>query len=153
METGARLPAEFAGGFGGVADKRFDLGGAEVARIDSDNDVAVSIAGLFVAAATLPMEIEAEQRCGQVHEIANAVLFAGGDDVVTGFLLLQHAPLDFDVVAGAAPVAEGVEVTEEKGFFEACTDTREGAGDFAGDEDFAAHRRFVIEEDSVAGVN
>jgi hypothetical protein len=45
---------------------------------------------------------------GEFDELAHAVLHAGGDDEVFRLVLLQHQPLHFDVVAGMAPVAQGV---------------------------------------------
>ena len=51
-----------------------------------------------------------------------------------------------------APVALGVEVAQEELILEAELDAGDGAGDFAGDEGFAAARGFVVEQDAVAGV-
>ncbi len=65
--------------------------------------------------------------------------------------LLEHQPHRFDVIAGEAPVAFGVEVAEIQFFLESFLDAGGGAGDFAGDKCFAAAGAFVIEEDAVAG--
>ena len=78
--------------------------------------------------------------------------FAGGDDVVVGDVLLQHQPHGAHVVPGVAPVAFGVEVAQVQGVLRAEVDAGDGAGDLAGDEGFAADRRFVVEQDAVAGV-
>ncbi len=71
----------------------------------------------------------------------------------SGLILLQHQPLHLDVVAGMAPVAQRVEVAEVKAILQSELDARQRAGDLAGDEGFAAHRRFVVEQDAVAGID
>ena len=43
----------------------------------------------FVAARAAPRELDAELLRGEVDEVTNAVLLAGGDDVVLGLRLLQ----------------------------------------------------------------
>ena len=58
------------------------------------------------------LPVEAGVREGDLHEVADRVANAGGDDVVLGAILLQHQPHRADVVAGEAPVAAGVEVAE-----------------------------------------
>jgi hypothetical protein len=52
-----------------------------------------------------------------------------------------------------APVAQGVQVAEVEAVLQAELDAGDGAGDLAGDEGFAAHRAFVVEQDAVAGVD
>ncbi len=58
VEAGAWGPAEFALSLGGITEKSFDLSGAEVARIDGNDDVAVLVVGLFVDAGSLPGETQ-----------------------------------------------------------------------------------------------
>src|SRR3981189_2204082 len=52
-----------------------------------------------------------------------------------------------------APRAAGIEVAEIDAVLHAKGNAREAARDLARDEGFAAHRRFVVEEDSAAGVH
>ena len=78
---------------------------------------------------------------------------AGGDDVVARRGLLQHAPHDFDVVPGMAPIAPCVEVAEEEAILQPDLDAAERAGDLAGDEGLAAAGRLVVEEDAIGGVD
>jgi hypothetical protein len=93
---------------------RFNLCGAEVARIYRDDDVAGLVDGFFFDAGALPSEVEIEQFGTTLNKLTHAVLLAGRDDVVLRLLLLQHEPLHLDVVAGVSPVAFGVEVAEEE---------------------------------------
>ncbi len=51
------------------------------------------------------------------------------------------------------PVAQGREVAQVEAVLQADSDAREGARDLARDEGFAADRAFVIEEDTVAGID
>ena len=156
------LPAEFCLGLAGVAEQGFDFSGPKVARVDGDDGARVVGRGrvgaggippaLFVNALPVPTKGDAEFGGAEFDELADTVLDAGGDDKVVGLLLLEHEPLHADEVLGVAPVAQSVEVAHVEAAFEALADVGETAGDLAGDEGFAAARAFVIEEDTVAGV-
>ena len=156
------LPAEFCLGLAGVAEQGFDFSGPEVARVDGD-DGAGAVGGwrigaggvppaLFVDALPLPADRDAEFGGAEFDELADAVLDAGGDDEVIGLVLLEHEPLHADEVLGVSPVAEGIEVAHVEAVIQALADVGEAAGDLAGDEGFATARAFVIEEDTVAGI-
>ena len=107
----------------------------------------------FIDAFPLPAQGDAEFRSGGVDEVTHGVLHPGGDDEVFRLVLLEHEPLHFHVIAGMAPVAQGVQVAEVEAVLQAEGDAGDGAGDLAGDEGFAAQRGFVVEEDAVAGVD
>ena len=133
LERGFGLPTESVAGFGGIAEEVIDLSGAEVERVDFD--------------ILLPIEVDVAE--GFFRNSADGIGFAGGDDKIAGFGMLQHHPHGFDVIAGETPIAAGVEIAEIKFFLQPGFDAAEGAGDFAGDEGFAAAGRFVVEEDAV----
>ena len=135
----------------GVAQQRFDLGGAKVARVHPDDGAAVPEAH-FVGALPLPHQVHAELGGRPFDELAHAVLLAGGNDEVLRLRLLQHEPLHAHVVLGVAPVAQGVEVAHVEAVFQALADVGQAARDLAGDEGFAAARAFVVEQDAVTGV-
>ena len=116
LEADARHPAELFACLGRVAEQGFDFGGAEVARVDGDPaDAGGGIIAFFVDALPVPAQAEADGLGGVGDEVAHRVLAAGGDDEVFGLLLLEHQPLHFDIVAGVAPVAFGVEVAQVLG--------------------------------------
>ncbi len=152
VEGGLRRPAKLFFGFGRVAKQGFNFGGAEVARVDFDDDFAVLVGAGFLNALPLPGDLDAEFFGGGIDELAHAVLHAGGDDEVFGFVLLQHQPLRFDVVLGVAPVAQGVHVAEVEAVLQVEFDACQGARDLTGDKGFAAQRGFMVEEDAVTGV-
>lgn len=85
-------------------------------------------------------------------EFADGVHFAGSDDVVVCFILLEHEPHGFDVVFGVTPVAEGIEVTEVKFFLQAEFYAGGCTSDFASDEGFAAAFGLVVKEDTAGCV-
>ena len=124
-------------GFGGVADEEVDFGGAFVAGVVFD---------VF-------FPIEADVGEGVFDIFLHGVGFVGGDDIVVGLILLEHEPHGFDVFGGVSPVTLGIEVAEVEVFLAAEFDGGDGAGDFAGDESFAAAGGFVVEEDAVGGVH
>src|SRR5258706_134377 len=102
-------------------------------------------------ARTFALPLDRDSRCPgrELHEIAHAVLLAGGDHEVLGLLLLQHQPLHLDVILGVAPVALRIEVAQEERVLQPQLDARERARDLARDEGLAAHRALVVEEDAV----
>ena len=163
LQAGLRRPAELLTCFARVAEQGFDFRRAKVARVDLDDHIADLDLGLvavdlgddadLIHTLAFKTHADAEFGGGEFDELANAVLHAGGDNEVFGMVLLQHQPLHFDVVARMAPVAQGAHVAEVKAVLQAEGDAGDGAGDLAGDEGFAAHRAFVIEEDTVAGVD
>ncbi len=133
LKRGVGLPAEGVASFGRVAEKVIDFGWTEVERVDFD---------VF-----FPIEVGVAE--GFIEKLADGIGFAGGNDKIAGFGVLQHHPHGFDVIAGEAPVAAGIEIAEIEFFLQTGFDSAEGAGDFAGDEGFAAARGFVVEENAV----
>src|SRR4051812_50170385 len=97
LETELRGPAQTLARAGRIADEAMQLGGAALqSGIDSN--------------VLLPVESHVGERA--LHEFANRVTLARGDDVVTRFVLLQHQPHRADVVACVAPVAPRIEIAE-----------------------------------------
>ena len=146
-------PAKLFFGFSGVTEQGFDFGGAEIAGIDGDDALAMRVVSLLFNALPFPFDFHTEFFGSGVNEVAHAVLHAGSDDEVFRFILLQHEPLHFNVVFGVAPVAFGVHVAKIQRVLQAQFDSGQGTGDLAGDECFAAHGAFMVEENSIAGVN
>ncbi len=52
-----------------------------------------------------------------------------------------------------APVAQGVDVAHIEAIFQALADVGQASGDFASDKGFATAWAFVVEQDSVAGID
>ena len=75
--------------------------------------------------------------------------FAGRQNVIVRFGLLQDAPHPFDIIAGVAPVALGVKIAQKELVLKPQMDGGDRAGDFARDEGFGPRRPFMIEEDAV----
>lgn len=156
-------PAQLFARLGRVAEQGFDFGRAVVARIDLHDHVAHldlgAVAGdrsddaHFLVALAFETQRDAQLGRGEFDELAHAVLHAGGNDEIFGLVLLQHQPLHFDVVTRMAPVAQRTHVAEIEAVLQAERDAGDGAGDLAGDEGFAADRRFVVEQHAVAGVH
>src|SRR5256885_825677 len=152
LEARLRLPAQFLFRPRGIADEGVDFGGPEIARVHGDDFFSRGVERVLVGALALPPEADVEPRRRQVHEFAHAVLLARRDHQILGLGLLQHQPLRLDIVARVAPVAPRVEVAEVQAILHSEFDAGEAARDLARDEDLAADRRFVVEEDAVAGI-
>ena len=78
---------------------------------------------------------------------------AGGDDIIIRLGLLEDEPLRLHVIPSVAPVALRIKVSDIELILQFQLDTCHGTGDLARDERLAADRRFVIEEDAVAGID
>src|SRR5262249_23241381 len=141
-----------------VAEQGFDFGGPEIARIDTHYHVAGDKVARgtvrlhlfdnadFVDALAFPAQLDPKLPCSRVHELAHAVLNAGGNQKIFGLSLLQHQPLHFDVVPRMPPVPQRIQITEVQAVLQSQLDTRHGAGDLAGNKSFSALRRLVIKE-------
>ena len=87
---------------------------------------------------------------GELGELADGVLYTGGDDEVLGTVVLQDEPHALYIVAGIAPVAQGVQVAQVETLLQALADAGGGKGDLAGDEGLAPALALVVEQDAAA---
>lgn len=133
FEVDAGFPAEGGAGVGWVGEEEVHFGGAEVAGVNAD--------------VVVPVHVEVAK--GFVQEFTDGMGFAGADDEVIGAVVLEDFPHGGNVIGGVTPIAAGIEVAEVEEVLFAGADGGEGAGDFAGDEGFAAAGGFVVEEDAV----
>jgi len=88
-----------------------------------------------------------------LHEIAQGVAFASGDDEVVRRGLLQHEPHGLDVFGRPAPVAIDVDGAEVELLFASTGDRSDCGDDLLGDELTGAQRRLVVEEDAAGGMD
>ena len=77
----------------------------------------------------------------------------GGDHEILGLLLVQHQPLHRHVVAGAAPVAQRVEIAHVQAVVESRIHPRQAARDLARHKRFTPPRTLVVEQHPVAGIH
>ena len=98
----------------------------------------------------LPAAADVAER--EIEKLLDRVRFAGRNDVVVALRSLKHHPHRFDVVFRVTPVALGVEIAEVKFVLLSSKNFSDRACDLSGDEGFAAARGFVVEEDSVRGM-
>ena len=157
LEGGAELPSDLLLGLGGIAEEKFDLSGAEVLGIDFNQD-AILIVGIntnLVDGAGLALPLDGSANNGEctLDELANGVGLSGGQDVVIGLLLLEHAPHTLNVVAGMAPITLGVDVAEVEALVNSLVDAGDGGGNLAGDEGTATAGTLVVKEDAVGNVH
>ena len=116
-------------GLGRVAQQVVDLERAEVARVDLDQQLAgAAVDALLVQALALPDELAADLGEGALEELAHAVGLAGRQHEIVGAVVLQDAPHALDIVAGMAPVAQGVEVAHPQPVLQAELDRGHARG-------------------------
>src|SRR5258708_10461080 len=94
----------------------------------------------------MPAPIEPGMVKRNLHELRDAVCFAGANDKIVGFVLLQHQPHGTDIVPGESPIALRVEIAQAQFRRQPQLDARDAVRDLARDELEAATRRFVVEE-------
>src|SRR5213593_1275638 len=97
--------------------------------------------------------IETEMREGQFSELSYGMLFAGGDDVVFGLILLQHEPHGLHVLTRMAPVPPRIQISQPDFFRQSELDPRGLGGDLSRDELEPPTRRLVIVQDAGRGPN
>src|SRR5271170_7874029 len=87
-----------------------------------------------------PFDLHVEQRACGNHEVADRMLFAGCDDEILRFRLLQHEPLRADIVPGVTPIAARIQIAQIQSLLQADPDAGQRAGDLARYESLAAQR-------------
>ena len=134
-EADAGLPTQLTRGFAGVAAQLFDLGRAEVARVDLD--------------VLSPAQAQVAERF--IQELRHAVTLAAADDVVVGLFGLQHAPHRLDVVASEAPVTPRLRRLPRYSRSCAGLNARRRRASLCSHEGLSATRTLVIKQDAAAG--
>ena len=148
FERRAGYPSEFLLSKCGVANEQIHLCGAEELGIGSHTNHAVLVGGDGVNALARPGQFHANVRERQRDHVAHAVRATGRHDVIARLVLLQHAPLHLNVVAGETPVSLGIDVADPQAFVKAMGDAGSGHGDFACHEFKASAWAFVVEENA-----
>src|SRR5712691_2312720 len=92
------LPSKLTARFRAVADEMLHFGWSDELGIEPD----------------VLEPVEAGVTESDLHEVADRMADAGRDHVVVRSLLLEHEPHRDDVVAGKAPVAMGLEISERQ---------------------------------------
>src|SRR5215470_3766763 len=152
----ARLvaPAEPLARFARIAEQNIDLGRTEIARIDFDQNLSgLGIDPDLVDAGAAPDDPAAHMAERALDKFTDRMFLAGGQHIVVGFVLLEHHPHAFHIVAGVAPIALGIQITEIDSVLQAKLDGGDRAGDLARHEGLAAGRAFVIEQNAVGSVH
>src|SRR5580704_1118857 len=153
-ERHAMPPAELIVRLARVADQSLDFGRPEIARIDLDEHMAgFLIQSLLIDALAFPDDGAADAGERLFDELAHRMRFAGGEHEIVGLVLLHDPPHAFDVIAGVAPIAPGIEIAEKQRRLQAELDGGDRAGDLARHESLAADRALVIEQNAVRGMH
>src|SRR5262245_6874483 len=99
LERNRRCPAELRLRLARVAEQSVDFRRTEVSWIDLNDQLSgVAVDAVLLRALCPPLDIEAKQASGELHELADRVLLPGGDYVIVRLRLLQHKPLGPDEV-------------------------------------------------------
>jgi len=135
-----------------VPDERYDFRRSAVAGIDAhDRSAGNGIGSDFFAVLSLPFNVHAAQSSDVLHELPNQTLLSGRNDVVVRPFLLEQEPFGAYGIPRMTPVTTCLQIAQIQALLFACCDPRQAARDLASDECLAAHRRFMIEENGVAG--
>src|SRR5580692_2390437 len=154
VERHAMPPAEQVVRLARIADQGPDFGRAEIARVDLDEHMAgFLIQSFLVGAGAFPDDAAADAGERFFDELAHRMRFARRQHKVVGLVLLHDPPHAFDIVAGVAPIALGVEIAEKQRRLQAELDGCHGAGDLTRHEGLAADRTLVVEQNAVRGVH
>src|SRR5947207_3237067 len=149
-ETRLVAPAQLGPRLGRIALQEINFGGAEVPRIDGNQDLPVlGVDTLLLGSGAAPGDRAADLGEGQFDEFAHRMSLARGDHIVARSFPLCDQPHGLDVIAGMAPIALGIEIAEIEARLKALVDRGHRAGDLAGDEGLAARRPLMVEEDAV----
>src|SRR5262245_11296226 len=100
IEADGVLPAELLSRLSRISDEQVDFGWPEITRVNADQHATgLGIDTLLVDAFAPPGDPSTHDGKRPFDELAHGIRFAGGQDVVIRFGLLQHPPHAFDIVA------------------------------------------------------
>ena len=87
------------------------------------------------------------------NELTNGMILTCSEYEIIGRLVLKYSPHPFAVVRGISPIASGFKVAEDELFRLSADDSGDLSRDLFRHEGVSAAGRFVVEQDTVAGVN
>ena len=152
-ERGLRRPSQHLTRLGRVTYQKIDLGRPEVAGIDLHAYRAGRrIAPLLARALAVPSDLDACLREGKLDELTNGMGLTGRQHVVIRRIVIDDSPHTVHVVAGMAPVAPRVQVSQIDAVLQAMGNRGDCPSDFAGHERLASRRSFVVEQNAIGGV-
>ena len=147
-----RLPAQRLLCFGGITDQQIDFSGPIIARIHSHAYSAASLfASLFVNIFAGPFQFHARLAERQLGKLFDGVADTGGQDIVTWRVVLQHTPHALHIFQRIPPVPLRFQISQQHLLLQSVFDARHGAGNLAGHKSLTPARRFVVEQNAVAG--
>src|SRR5487761_714548 len=153
IEARLVVPAETLARLFGVAEQQIDLGRPIVMGVDRDQAFTGARAqAALVGARARPSNRPVDAAESALDEFAHRMSLTGRQHIVFGLLLLEDEPHALDVVAGVTPIALGVDIAEKEPLLQPALDRGDCPRDLSGDEGLAAHRRLVVEQDAVRGV-
>ena len=120
---------------------------------DCYDAVSIGVIALFFNTTSLPCDGYTCFCCSYINKLTNAMLLTGCDNKILCFFLLEHKPLHFDIIFRMSPVAQGIKVAEEEAILKTEFYTSHCTGDLAGNKGLSPERAFMVEENTIAGVD
>src|SRR5262245_58704885 len=109
------LPPKLRSSIGWIANQKVDLGWAEIARIDLDQDATrFRVNALFVNSCALPNNLYLDLAKRFLDEFTHRMSFACRKHVIVGLRTLQNSPHTFNIIFRMTPIALGVQITKKQ---------------------------------------
>jgi hypothetical protein len=88
--------------------------------------------------------------CDKIQKLTHRVTLTGCDDIIIGWILLQHKPHRADVVSRMTPIPPRINISDVEFFLQTELDPTQSASDLTRNKCFDTAWRFVIEEKPIA---
>src|SRR6185312_8125963 len=155
-------PAQFRFCLRGIPDEQVDFRRAVIPRIhgynlfpDGNGKIRIVTGGYdacLLRFGSPEFQLNPYLCKSHAHEFADGGSDPGCDDIIFRLRLLQDPPHCIYLVPGVSPIAPGAEITQEYLVLQTQADLRYPPGDLTRDKGLTPKRRFVVEEDSVGGI-
>src|SRR5210317_815468 len=107
----------------------------------------------FVFSFTLPCDLLSDLFEAHFNELPHRVCLARRDNIFISLFLLKHEPHGFNIVFCVPPIPRGVEISQFKEFSLTLHNLFDAIGNLLCHKVSTPSRRFVVEENSRAGVH
>ena len=145
------LPREICPCFCTISKEKIHLCRTEVLRIHlNKNFSCFFVIPLLINSCSLPIYLYTNFFETPVHKVTNCACLSSGNNIILGFILLEHTPHSINIILRMSPISLRIEVSEIELLLKSKTDLGYRHSDLTSHECLTTNRRLMVKENSIA---